>query len=164
MTKNNKPTSIHDDVQLPRTLSDRLSACSLTDEEKRNILDIAEDEVAKEQHKKDKEAFMQLALKNARGRRDVTFTDEDVLLDLPGHALDIVLDGCAYRHGKTYTVPRVVADQLREAMQRAWDHEDEVGGANRSFYDQPSGRSRGRGLTLTRAHSQMSAKQILGGR
>lgn len=36
----------------------------------------------------------------------------------------IRIDGVPYLQGRTYTVPRGKAETLREAMQRAWDHEE----------------------------------------
>jgi hypothetical protein len=161
MTK--KPTSMHDDVRLPRTFTDRLEACSLTDEEKQAIIEEAEKQVAKEQHAREKEEFMTVALRRARAKVDTRFEDEEVLVDLPGHAVHVMIDGVEYLHSFTYTLPRPVADTVREIIQRAWDHEDDVQGANRAFYHQPNRRTRGRGITLNRAHANLSAGSILRG-
>lgn len=54
----------------------------------------------------------------------------DVTIDLAEHSDNIKLDGRQYWHGRTYPVPRHVADTLRDIMARGWNHQDEVDGKN----------------------------------
>lgn len=49
-------------------------------------------------------------------------------LDLPEFTDRITINHFAYMHGGTYTVPRHVADSLREIQSRAWDHDNEING------------------------------------
>lgn len=49
-------------------------------------------------------------------------------LDLAEHSANIVINGRPYWHGHPYTVPRHVADSLREMQARGWRHQDEVDG------------------------------------
>lgn len=57
-----------------------------------------------------------------------------VCLDLPGHANDIRLDGRVFFHGVTYQVTEKVYSTLVDIQARAWEHENEIGGANRDLY------------------------------
>lgn len=52
-------------------------------------------------------------------------------LDLAEHSTNIVLNGVPYWHGHTYTVPRHVADTLREMQSRGHDHQRQVEGKPR---------------------------------
>lgn len=51
-------------------------------------------------------------------------------LDLAEHSSRITLSGTPYWHGHTYTVPRHVADTLREIQSRGHDHQSEIEGKN----------------------------------
>lgn len=53
-----------------------------------------------------------------------------VHLDLAEHSNRIVLSGTPYWHGHTYTIPRHVADTLREIQSRGHDHQSEIEGKN----------------------------------
>lgn len=158
-----KPSTLHDDVRLPKGFSERLENCSLTDDEKEAILERASAQVQAEEKKRLEEEFFQYAVKKARSRHLPAQEQQDIVIDLPGHAVNIMIDGVEYLHAFTYREPKHVCDTLREIMQRAWNHEEEVGGANRSFYHQPSGRSRPRGIQLSRHHQGVDSRQILRG-
>lgn len=148
---------------IPRRFVERLDNCSLNDEEKAAVIKRAEEQVAKEIKAQEEEAFFQKALRGARSKHIKSEEMQEIVIDLPGHAFHILIDGVEYLHGYTYREPKHKCETLREIMQRAWNHEDDVGGANRAFYHQPAGRSRPRGIVLTRAHANQSAKAILGG-
>lgn len=51
-----------------------------------------------------------------------------ISLDLAEHSDRITLNGVPYWHGMTYTVPRHVADTLREMQSRGHDHQRQVEG------------------------------------
>ena len=51
-----------------------------------------------------------------------------VLIDLPPFARNVSINGFEYTNGGSYKVPRHVYDTLREQMQRAWAHEDQIEG------------------------------------
>ena len=65
----------------------------------------------------------------------VSENDEPVsiTLDLAPHS-DCIrtngVEGSVYWHGFTYTVPRHVANSLREIQARGWIHQDEIDGKN----------------------------------
>lgn len=146
--------------QIPESFAQRLDFSQLTVEEKNEIYERAEKQILKELKTQQEEAFFQHALKRARQKSLPEHEQQDVLVDLPGHAFHILIDGVEYLHAFTYRMDKPKAETVREIIQRAWDHEEEVGGANRSFYHQPSGRSRPRGITLTRAHQGMAVTDI----
>jgi len=50
----------------------------------------------------------------------------NITIDLPEFAPNLLINMEPYWHGYTYSVPRHVADSLREMMQRLWGHQQEV--------------------------------------
>lgn len=62
---------------------------------------------------------------------------EYIQLDLAGHSNKIMLDGVQFFHGQIYEVTKSVADTMREIVARGWNHEREIGGANRDHYRAP---------------------------
>lgn len=151
-------------TDLPPQFTERLNFTSLTESEKEAIRARAVEQVLKEKRAAQDEAFFQKALDEARLEHDETLPAtrraklimEDVFVDLPGHAIRILLDGEEFLHGFIYKRNQLVCQTIREIMQRAWDHENEVGGANRKFYDRP------RNVKLTRHSQRMTNTQILG--
>lgn len=84
----------------------------------------------------------ELALEAQRGeaRGDMV----DVTIDLAPYSDRLAIDGVPYLHGKTYRVPRRVYNTIAEMLQRSWQHEGTLHGAN----DRPYRRSLNeRGLT-----------------
>ena len=51
-----------------------------------------------------------------------------VTIDLPEYSASIRINGEDFYHSHTYTLPRHVANSLREIMQRAWLHQEEIDG------------------------------------
>jgi hypothetical protein len=143
--------------KLPRSFTDRLEYCSLTEEEKEEIRTRAYEQVDKEKKAREEERFMAAALNEARAADEPELQMEDIFIDLPGHAVRILIDGIEYLHGFSYTVNQPKAQTMRDIMQRCWNHEDEVGGANREWYKRP------RNINLTRRNSSLTSRQILGG-
>lgn len=106
----------------------------LTDEEKKELDLIARKQVEEElRNARKKEFIRQQVLKyrnaNIPGEKIVSIT-----LDLPGHANSIVLDGKYFFHGVTYKVAERVYKTMIDIQARAWEHENEIGGANRDLY------------------------------
>lgn len=56
----------------------------------------------------------------------------DITLDLAEYADHIKINGTIYMHGGTYTVPRHVANTLREMQSRGHDHQTELDGKGRA--------------------------------
>ena len=54
----------------------------------------------------------------------------NVTIDLPEYTGSITINMQPFWHGHTYTVPRHVAETLREVMQRGWAHQHEIEGKN----------------------------------
>jgi hypothetical protein len=143
--------------KLPRSFTDRLEFSSLTEEEKDEIRERAYQQVLRDKKAAAEEAFMTQAMNEARAADEPALQMEDIFIDLPGHAIRILLDGVEYLHGFVYNVNSLQAATMRDIMQRCWMHEDEVGGANREWYKRP------RNTQLTRRHQSMTTRQILGG-
>ena len=64
-----------------------------------------------------------LVVSNSVGDEMVSIT-----IDLPPYAARILVNGNAYWHGHTYTMPRHVANSLRETMYRGQMHQQEIEG------------------------------------
>lgn len=52
----------------------------------------------------------------------------NMTVDLPGFAGSVNVNMEPFWHGHTYTVPRHVANSIKEQMQRAWNHQQEIDG------------------------------------
>lgn len=128
------------DKSVPKAFEERLDFVGLTNEEKDAIRERAKAQVAKEQRARAEERFFEETLTEERRKHLPEQQWTEVLIDLPGHAAHILIDGVEFLHAFTYRVTEGQAATIREIIQRAWDHEDEVGGANRNFYQKPSGR------------------------
>lgn len=60
-----------------------------------------------------------------------------ITIDLAEYGASIVINMRPYWHAQTYTVPRHVAETLREIMQRTHMHQNEIDGKSRThFYQQ----------------------------
>lgn len=140
--------------KIPKALTDRLDFAGLTDEEKAEIKERAIAQVQKERKAREEESYMVVALDEARRSLIPEEALVDVFVDLPGHAVRILIDGVEYIHGYTYEVGIQKAATMVDIMQRAWDHEDEVGGANRNFYRRPMNQR------LDRRHSNITTRQL----
>ena len=141
---------------LPEAFTKRLEFSGLTEEEKHEIRERALEQVAAEKRARVEESYMQQALDEARSADDPELRMEDVFIDLPGHAVRLLIDGVEYLHGFVYTVNELQAQSMRDMIQHAWNHEDEVGGANRQFYNKP------RNTRLNRRTGNLTTRQILG--
>lgn len=61
----------------------------------------------------------------------------NITIDLAEYSPAIVINMRAYFHGQTYTVPRHMAETMREIMQRTHLHQNEIDGKSRThFYQQ----------------------------
>jgi len=129
---------------------------NLTEQEQADILDRAKTKVAEERKAAEEDQFFEQAMREARSAYDPSLTMEDVLIDLPGHAVHILIDGVQFMHGLVYEVPKPVADTINEIIHRTWLHEDEIGGANRSFYQKP------RDIRLTRRSQNVTTRHLMG--
>lgn len=142
--------------KLPKDFADRLEFASLSEEERERILKKAYEHVEAEYKRKAEEAFLDTAIAHEKRKRIPAEQFVDVLIDLPGHAVRLLLDGVEFIHGFTYRVPQSQAASMREQMQNCWQHEDEVGGANRHFYRKP------RELKLGPNSTNVSNSRLLG--
>lgn len=106
----------------------------LTAEEKANIEAEVRLQVAEELRAQRKKQFKKEMLAQYRSLTKPGEEIVPVCLDLPGHANDVRLDGKVFFHGVTYRVTVNVYRTLIDIQARAWEHENEIGGANRDLY------------------------------
>lgn len=142
--------------KLPQGFSERLEFAGLTANEKELILEKARKHVSDEKKAEAEESYLKEAIAAERRKDRPQEQFEEVLIDLPGHAFRILIDGVEFLHAFTYRMVRSQAATVREMMQRAWNHEDEIGGANRAFYNKP------RNLTLRRGSQAVTNSRLLG--
>lgn len=113
----------------------------LSDEEQKVILAKARDVVQAERADAASKSFLEKALDAERKKNNVAPKEEElmqVLIDLPGFSDALRINNQQFFHGHTYTVPVSKARDMLSMMARAWEHENEVGGANRDAYRKPS--------------------------
>lgn len=98
---------------------------------------LAAEEVQKELAKDHEDALLEQFKLEARQANVPQEELQEFQVDLPGNSQHIMLDGIIYLHGRTYTVSRNVAETMADIQARGWDHENEIGGANRDHYRKP---------------------------
>ena len=77
-----------------------------------------------------------VAEETQRLRREEGFMAGDVVkdeivkmtIDLPEYTDRLIINQAEFFHGYTYEVPRHVANSMRETMQKAWNHQNEIDG------------------------------------
>lgn len=129
----------------------------LSDAEKAELRAKARERVDRERKEASMDAFLAAEIDAARRAGLPQEEMKFIALDMAGHSDRIMLDGIIYFHGQTYEVPKHTYDVLREVVARGWEHEDEIGGANRDMYRRP------RTTALTRGMENLAASQILRG-
>lgn len=113
----------------------------LTKEEQDLILRKAKDEVQKERADAASKAFLEKALAAERQKGGLAPAEEEIvpiLIDVPGFSPGLNINNRMFFHGVTYQVPISRARDMMSMMARAWEHENEVGGANRDSYRKPA--------------------------
>jgi len=128
----------------------------LTDEQRDALRSKAKEHVDKKRIEKAEDEFLQEAIRQQELVDKPLEQTEFITPDLAGHSEYIMIDGFRYFHGETYEVSRAVACTMREIQSRGWDHEEEVGGANRDLYRKP------RNLRINNGMENMSSSMILG--
>ena len=58
----------------------------------------------------------------------------NITIDLALFSPAIIINSRPYWHGKTYSVPRHVADTLRETMYRTWGHQADIDGQSKTAF------------------------------
>lgn len=124
----------HEAYSDERPTLDESAFSDLTPEEKEHIEAEVRAQVAEELRAQRKKAFKKEVLAKYRNLSKPGEQIVPICLDLPGHANDIRLDGRVYFHGVTYRVNTNTYRTLIDIQARAWEHENEIGGANRDLY------------------------------
>lgn len=105
---------------------------SLNDEAKDALRAKAREQIDREVEEKTADVLFQEYLEAERRARDPEQEMKWITLDLAGHSDRITLDGTIFFHGMTRAVPKNVYDSLRDIVARGWEHESEIGFANRN--------------------------------
>lgn len=119
----------------PRIIT--LNADLLSAAQKAALRKKARETVTKRRIETAEEAYLDASIKEAELVDKPLEQIEYIMLDLAGHSERLMIDGVFYYHGNMYEVPASRAALMREMVARGWDHELEVGGANRDQYRKP---------------------------
>lgn len=145
-------------IKPTRTLAPGTSPAMLTDDEKAQLRAKARERVEQERRDAAMDIFLQQEIELARRAYIPSQEMKLLFLNMAGHSDRIMIDGVVYFHGQTYEVPKSLYDVLNEVVARGWDHEDEIGGANRDVYRRP------RSTALLPGMEGLSTSQIMGHR
>lgn len=127
----------------------------LSDEVKDRLRAAAAERVHKEKVQAAEDDFLERVINEERRKGIPNEEMKYITLDMAGHSDRIMLDGVVYFHGQTYAVPKSTFDTMAEVVSRGWQHEDEVGGANRDVYRRP------RNLTLRKGMEGVTSSNLL---
>lgn len=114
----------------------------LTNAEYRTAQDGARDQLVKERRLAAIKAVKEEELQRLRNEEGMVTGDKakdqmvQITLDLAPHSDRVTINMAAYWHGFTYTVPRHVADTIRDMQARGWVHQDEIDGKSRTQHYQ----------------------------
>jgi len=106
----------------------------LTNDEYRAAIERAKKRVEEDAKKEALKHVEAQAYDEMRGKRGIRTGDPqkdelvEITMDLPEFTDRITINGFVYFHTKTYTVPRHIADSLRDIQWRAWLHDNEING------------------------------------
>ena len=106
----------------------------LNKEQKANISREIDAEIKAEAIEAAEKAYREKLRKKKRQELDLEEQQQEIFMDLPDTADRVTIDGVAYMHGMTYTLPTGRCAVLREAMFKAWGHEAEINGKRRNFF------------------------------
>lgn len=96
----------------------------LTEEDKDRLRKEAQDEVTARERKRAMNAFLdaEVARHEKELHPEAYEEEKEITIDLALYAVDIVLDGRHYVHGRKYTVKKSVYDALNDIMYRTHKH------------------------------------------
>ncbi len=110
----------------------------LSEEDKTALDEKAREHVLEAAKKVASEEYFKKAVTKERSRHHPEEEMREILIDLPGHSMDIRINGAQYFHGSIYNVPMSLYRSLNDIMARANEHEDDVGNVNRDRYKRPA--------------------------
>lgn len=131
---------------------------TLSDDVKATLRAKALEKVAQERQDAAMDAFLKIEIEKARRAHLPAEEMKYITLDMAGHSDRIMIDGTIYFHGQTYEVPKKLYDVLQDIISRGWEHEHEIGGANREFYRRP------RSTSLRPGMENVATSQLMGSR
>ena len=109
----------------------------LTDEERLAIQERAAAKVREDEKKVAEKLYLEQCIRDEKVKANPDEEIVEVMIDVPGFADRITVDGVVFLHGSTYKVSVAKQRSLAEQMSNAWRHEEMTGGANRQEYHKP---------------------------
>jgi hypothetical protein len=99
---------------------------SLSVADREQIREKAREHVAKQRRDKAEADYLKVAIREEERSYEPTEQYEDVLVNLAPYAAYVMLDGVAYYHGLTYSMPYGQARVLDDQCWRSWEHQHEI--------------------------------------
>ena len=127
-----------DEDEKPLTLQ---NATEFTPEEIEKYRKEAEHSVAVRLRAEAAKVLIEKLEREALSRGDPNEEMVEILIDVPGFADRITIDGVMYMHNTIATVPEKRAGAMRDIMDKAWRHEREYREPNRETYVRPKFRA-----------------------
>jgi hypothetical protein len=128
-------------VLITEKLNENSPVTLLSEEDFEALRKEAREFVLEDQKKTERKKVLQDLIKKERRKYLPEEELLTILIDLPGHSKEIVIDSVHFLHNQTYVVPVSQYRSMNEIMYRAWQHEYIVGNVNRDRYFRPSERN-----------------------
>lgn len=115
-----------------------LNQTDFTDAELEAIREQAKTQIAEQRKKKAARDLLERFKEEELAALEPAHEMVDVLIDVPGYTQYIMVDGRIMNQGEIISVPRHMAESIREIVQNAWRHERSNGGAHMKAYMPPT--------------------------
>lgn len=111
----------------------------LDDETKAKLRAKAQERIAEQLREEAEDAFLEQAMREERRKHsayvhELPMDDVEITIDLPEFAPSIRLNSRDYFSNFSYTVPRHVYNSMIDIMARAWEHQSEIEGRPRHYF------------------------------
>lgn len=94
----------------------------------------AEKNIQDERKKAASSEYLDQQTELERAKYDTKHELVELIIDLPAYTKNMLIDGVYYNHGDTVSVPKHMADSIRDNMARAWLVERQAGNPNLRDY------------------------------
>jgi hypothetical protein len=108
---------------------------TLTEAEVKRLETVVKEEEAKAARDELRKKYKEYFRKQTRQQSGIDEGIEEVYIDVAKHSDGITIDGIKYQHGHTYKVKASLAADLRWIMRMTYEHQSEVDGKTKTYYN-----------------------------
>lgn len=94
----------------------------------------AQAKVQEERKKVVSEKYLEQQKELERAKYEPMHIVQEVIIDLPAYTTNMLIDGVYFNHGDIVSVPKHMAESIRDNMARAWQVEHQAGNPNLRDY------------------------------